>query len=100
MDIDPVDVLAARKRGPRGLRRLVELVRRSLRTVWVASRGAFCAVVALQVVAAASLAVQVLAVERVLAAILRVADDPDALPELWLPVGVLAQIRHTGDPNE
>lgn len=87
-----MDVLAARKRGPRGLRRLVELVRRSLRTVWAASRGAFCAVVALQVVAAASLAVQVLAVERVLAAILRVADDPDALPELWLPVGVLAGV--------
>ena len=90
MDIDPVDVLAARRRGPRSLRRLAALVARSLRTVWASGRAAFCAVVGLQVVAAGALAAQVLTVERVLDAILAVADDADALPRLWLPVGVLA----------
>lgn len=92
MDIDPVDVLAARRRGPRSLRRLAALVVRSLRTVWASGRAAFCAVVGLQVVAAGALAAQVLTVERVLDAILAVADDADTLPGLWLPVGVLAAL--------
>ncbi|GEN79704.1 ABC transporter ATP-binding protein [Actinotalea fermentans] len=92
MDIDPVDVLAARRRGPRSARRLGGLVRRSLRTVWAAGRRELCLVLALQVVAAAALAVQVLAVERVLSAILAVGDGDGTLAGLWLPVGVLAGV--------
>lgn len=92
MDIDPIDVLAARKRGPRSLRRLSRLVSTSTRRVWAAGRGLFSAVLGLQVLAAAALAVQILAVQRVLTVILDVADDPDALSRLWLPVGVLAAV--------
>ncbi len=92
MDIDPVDVIAERRRGPRSARRLGSLVRRSLRTVWTAGRAELCTVLGLQVLAAASLAVQVLAVERVLAAILAVGDGEGPLADLWLPVGVLAGV--------
>lgn len=92
MDIDPVDVIAERRRGPRSARRLGRLVRRSLRTVWAAGRAELCTVLGLQVLAAASLAVQVLAVERVLAAILEVGDGAGSLADLWGPVGVLAGV--------
>lgn len=92
MDIDPVDVLAARRRGPRSARRLGGLVRRSLRTVWAAGRAELLTVLGLQVLAAASLAVQVLAVERVLSAILAVGDGDGPLADLWLPVGILAGV--------
>ncbi len=92
MDIDPVDVIAERRRGPRSARRLSGLVRRSLRTVWAAGRAELCTVLGLQVLAAAALAVQVLAVERVLTAILAVGDGDGPLADLWLPVGVLAGV--------
>lgn len=92
MDIDPVDVIAERRRGPRSARRLGSLVRRSLRTVWAAGRAELCTVLGLQVLAAASLAVQVLAVERVLAAILAIGEDEGPLADLWLPVGILAGV--------
>lgn len=92
MDIDPVDVIAERRRGPRSARRLSRLVRRSLRTVWAAGRAELCTVLGLQVLAAAALAVQVLAVERVLGAILAVGDGDGSLADLWLPVGVLAGV--------
>lgn len=91
-DLDPVDVLAARRRGPRSARRLLSLVTRSLQVVWASGRAAFCLVVGLQVVAAAALAGQVLAVERVLTVILDVAEDGDAIARLWLPVGLLAAV--------
>lgn len=91
-DIDPVDVLAARKTGPRSLRRLLGLVARSTGRVWRASRAVFLLVIALQVVAAAALAIQVLAVERVLSVILDVADGAAGLTDLLLPVGVLALV--------
>lgn len=91
-ELDPVEVLAARRRGRRSVRRLGGLVARSLRIVWAAGRLSFCVVLGLQLVAAGALAAQVLAVERVLAVILEVADDDGALARLWLPVGVLAAV--------
>lgn len=91
MEVDPVDVLAARRRGPRSARRLGGLVRRSLHTVWHSGRAELCSVLALQVLAAAALAVQVLAVERVLTAILAVGEG-GSLAALWLPVSVLAGV--------
>ncbi len=91
-EIDPADVRAARKAGPRSLRRLSSLIALSLRRVWRAGPKAFMAVVGLQLLAAAALAVQILAVERVLSVILDIADDPDALPRLWLPISVLALV--------
>ncbi len=87
-----MDVLAARKRGPRSARRFSRLVLRSTARVRRAGPRVFGGVIGLQAVAAAALTLQVLAVERVLTAILAVADDPDAIDRLWLPVGVLAAV--------
>jgi len=92
MDIDPIEVLAERKRGPRSARRFWGLLRRSLSRVRRAGPRVFAVVLGLQVVAAVAFTLQVLAVERVLTAILDVADDPDAIAHLWLPVGVLAAV--------
>ncbi|WP_250447390.1 ABC transporter ATP-binding protein [Actinotalea sp. C106] len=91
-DVDPLEVLAARAGGPRSARRLTRLLVRSTRQVWRAGPRVLLAVLGLQVLAAAALAAQILIVERVLTVILDVADDPEALPRLWLPVGLLALV--------
>ncbi len=95
MDLDPMDVLAARRGGPRSARRFSGLLRRSLARVRTAGPRVLVAVLALQVVAAVAITAQVLAVERVLTAILAVAQDPDAIGRLWLPVGLLAAATAT-----
>lgn len=74
------------------MRRLSSLIALSVRRVWRAGPKAFLTVVGLQLLAAAALAVQILAVERVLSVILDIAEDPDALPRLWLPISVLALV--------
>lgn len=96
VEIDPEDVLAARTGGPRSARRLTRLLARSVAQVWRAGKVTLFIVLGLQVVAAVALAAQVILIERVLAVILEVAEDPDSLVRLWLPVGLLTLVMAVG----
>lgn len=70
--------------------RLSSLVRYSVGLVWAAARTPFLGLVALQLITAAALAGQVLAVQLTLSAILQVAGDGSGFATLLLPVGLIA----------
>ena len=62
VDVDPLALAIQAKSGRKSLGRLSDLVGRSVRLVWDAGHALFVALVALQILAAAALAGQVLAV--------------------------------------
>lgn len=68
--VDPSTLRAQARAETKSLARLTRLIKNSLAMVWAASRGLFLVLVTLQLVAAAALAGQVLAVQWVLEAIL------------------------------
>jgi ATP-binding cassette subfamily B protein len=96
-DVDPLDPLALRaaaRSERKSLGRLRTLVGSSLTLVWSSGRRALLALVAVQLVAAAAMAGQVLAVERVLSGILAAQADPGAevMDKVLAPVVALAAL--------
>lgn len=88
--VDAVQLRAAARTGRKSMGRLTTLIRQSVRLVWESGRGLFIALLVLQIVAAAALAGQVLAVKYVLDALLLLGDDDGATAQLWVPVILLA----------
>ncbi|TAM69487.1 MAG: ABC transporter ATP-binding protein [Microbacteriaceae bacterium] len=74
----------------RSLGQLRGLIRYSIGLVWHAARAPFIGLVALQLISAAALAGQVLAVQLTLGAILHVAGSKAGLSPLLIPIGLLA----------
>ncbi|HEX5089009.1 MAG TPA: ABC transporter ATP-binding protein [Nocardioides sp.] len=96
-DIDPLDPLALRaaaRSERKSVGRLRTLVGSSLALVWSSGRRVLLALVAVQLVAAAAMAGQVLAVERVLSGILAAQADPGAevMDKVLTPVLALAAL--------
>lgn len=87
--LDPVALRVAARSERKTLGRLSRLARSSLAFVWSASRGLFLLLVFLQLLAAAALAAQVLAVQAVLDAIL-VAQVTGVIDGVTWPVLALA----------
>ena len=86
---DPVAMRVAARSQRKSLGRLTDLLRSSLTMVWSSGRRSFTALVALQVVAAVALGLQVLAVQWVLEAVLSAERDGD-FAAVVAPVAVLA----------
>lgn len=89
-DHDPVTLSVEARSQRRSVGRLSVLVRTSLALVWSAGRQLVLGLVALQAVAAAALAGQVLAVQRVLTAMLEVPGGGGAVAPVVPPVLALA----------
>jgi ATP-binding cassette subfamily B protein len=92
--VEPADPLALRvaaRSESKSLGRLWRLVRSSLSLVWSSGRRLLLALIAVQVVAAAALAAQVITVERVLSGILAAQSD-DVMDKVLVPVIVLAAL--------
>ena len=90
--VDPVVLRAQARSRRKSLGRLSVLIRKSVRLVWSASRGLFIGLLVLQIAAALALAGQVLAVQAVLEAVLRLESGSGATAALWLPVILLAAL--------
>ena len=90
IDIDPMDVAVQARAGRKSLGRFGDLVGRSVHLVWDAGHGLFLALLVLQVVAAATLAGQVLVVQALLNAILAIPEGNTAGGAPWPPVVALA----------
>lgn len=88
--VDPLAVEVSARSQRKSPGRLLRLVGRCLRIVWEADRRSLLLLLVLQVVAAASLAGQVLVVEMLLEAILAVAAGADLVATVWLPVALFA----------
>jgi len=89
-DFDPVTLAIQAKTSRKSLGRFRDLIARSVRLVWYASRGLFLCLIAVQIVAALALAGQVLVVQALLNAILGLADGQASMSTLWTPVVMLA----------
>lgn len=97
--LDPVALRVAARSQRKSLGRLNRLVRSSLALVWTAGPRPFTALVVLQVVSAAALGLQVLAVREVLAAVLaadRGADLDGAVGPVLVLAGLTALTAATG----
>lgn len=93
MDDDVVDSVALRVQARaqrKSVGRLTQLIRRSIALVWASGRSLFLGLVALQIIVAAALAGQVLAVQLVLDAILEVPDGGGAGGQIVGPILLLA----------
>ncbi|MEQ6902462.1 ABC transporter ATP-binding protein [Nocardioides sp. YIM 152588] len=88
--VDPLALRVAARGGSKSLGRLSRLVRACIVLVWASSRRLLVVLVALQLLAAAALAGQVVAVRAVLGAILEVQDGSAAAVVLWPVVGLTA----------
>ncbi|MGN0065024.1 MAG: ABC transporter ATP-binding protein [Nocardioides sp.] len=93
--LDPVALRVAARSQRKSMGRLTRLVRASMSLVWQAGPRSFVALASLQVVSAIALALQVLAVQWVLSAVL--ADDLRAdFSSVLAPVTLLAVLSATG----
>ena len=88
--VDPDELSATPRKQRKSIGRLARLIRTSLALVWSAGRGLFMGLVVLQLLGAAVLAGQVLAVEAVLEAILDMPGGSGDVSGVVAPVLVLA----------
>ncbi len=97
--LDPVALRVAARSQRKSLGRLTELIRSSLALVWDAGPRPFVALIVLQVVSAAALGLQVIAVQWVLAAVLAAdtgAEVGGAVGPVLLLAGLSALTAVTG----
>lgn len=88
--VDPLDAIVEARRRPKELRRLPQLIGRSVRLVWRAAPGLFASSTTIQLLNGLLLAAQVLLVGLVLDAILRVQQADEPWSVVVLPVAGLA----------
>jgi ATP-binding cassette subfamily B protein len=88
--VDPLDLATQARGGKRSISRFRDLVSRSVRLVWNAGRALFVILIGLQILAAATLAGQVLVVESLLNSIITLSEDPSRTGGLWVPAVLLA----------
>jgi ATP-binding cassette subfamily B protein len=92
-DADSADVVAVRvaaRSQRKSLGRLTALIGESTHLVWSSGRGVFATLLALQIAAAVALAGQVIAVQRLLDAILAMGSVQPSSDAVWVPVLLLA----------
>lgn len=97
--LDPVALAVAARSQRKSWGRLSRLIRSSLALVWAAGHRPFVALIVLQVVSAAALGLQVLAVKWVLSAVLSTGRDGDfsgAVGPVLLLAGLTALTAATG----
>lgn len=91
--VDYVDLKVSARRQPKSFGRLWSLLRQSIRLTWEADRRLFLLTVVLQLSGAAVLAAQVVVVQAVLDAILRLTDGTASATDVLVPIGLLALIN-------
>ena len=89
-EIDPMDLATPAQDQQKSVGRLTRLMARSLSMVWQSARTPFLALVALQLLNAIALALQILAVQLALTAVLEISGNTGDLWALVQPVLLLA----------